>query len=129
MLILKVVGVGLTAVVLLVMLRRERPEMAVQLSLAAATIILLFLLPQLTTVMRLLETLSLRAHIQLAYLDSVLRIIGIAYLAEFGAQVARDAGEGALAMKIELGGKLLILLVAIPIVSAILQLVLHLLQA
>jgi len=53
----------------------------------------------------------------------ILKVIGIAYIAEFGAQVCRDAGEGAVAAKVELAGKALVLLLALPIVYAILDFV------
>src|SRR5579875_1140638 len=95
--ILRVVGFGVAAAALLVLLRRERPEMALVLSLAAGALLLLFVLPLLGQVTTLLEAMTTKAHVRLLFFDSVLKIVGVAYLAEFGAQVARDAGEGALA--------------------------------
>ena len=56
-----------------------------------------------------------------AVLETVLKIIGIAYIAEFGAQVTRDAGQGSIAAKIELAGKVLILIMAIPIINVIIE--------
>jgi stage III sporulation protein AD len=125
--VLKVVGVGVAAAILLSLLRRERPEMAVILSLGAGLALLIYVLPSIGQVTTLLGALSTRAHVRLLYFDNVLRIIGIAYLAEFGAHVARDAGETAIAAKVELAAKVLILVLALPIVSAILDLVLKLL--
>ena len=110
--------------VLISVLRRERSEFAVLLSLAAGAVLFLLILPQLAQALRLIEELALLAHVRLLYIDVVLRVIGIAYLAEFAAQVARDAGEGALAQKVELGGKVLILVLAVPIVGALVHLVL-----
>ncbi len=122
------VGATLVMVVLLAVVRQARAEMGIQLGIAAAATIFLILLPQIALAVRLLETVALKAHIELRFLDVVLRVIGIAYLAEFGAQVARDAGEGALAQKLELGGKVLILVLAIPVVNALLSLVLGLMR-
>jgi stage III sporulation protein AD len=56
----------------------------------------------------------------------VLKIIGIAYIAEFGAQIVRDAGQESIASKIELAGKVLILVLAIPIISIIIETVMKL---
>lgn len=128
MLILRIVGFGLTAMVLLVLLRKERPELAVILSLAAGVLIFLIILPQLASAIRLLQDLSVRAGVRLEYLDTLLKIIGIAYLAEFAAQVCRDAGESSIGTKIEVAGKVLILLLALPIVSAILDIILRLVR-
>lgn len=117
-------GVALAGVVLIGILRRERPEFAVLLSLAVGAVLFLLILPKVAQALRLIDELALLAHVRLLYIDVVLRIIGIAYLAEFAAQVSRDAGEGALAQKLELGGKVLILVLAVPIVGALVHLVL-----
>jgi len=121
--ILRVVGVALLAAVLLSLLRRERPEIAVQLGLVVGVVILLFVLPIVGRVVASFRDLSLRADVEFQYMSLILKVIGIAYIAEFGAQVCRDAGEGAVAAKVELAGKALVLLLALPIVYAILDLV------
>ncbi len=117
-------GVALASVVLINVLRRERPEFAVLLSLAAGAVLFLLILPQVAQAIRLIDELAALSRVHVVYIDVVLRIIGIAYLAEFAAQVSRDAGEGALAQKVELGGKVLILVLAVPIVGALVHLVL-----
>ncbi len=53
----------------------------------------------------MVQTLANEAHVQTVYVETILKIIGIAYIAEFGAQISKDAGQGAIAGKIELGGK------------------------
>jgi len=120
--ILQIVGVGLAAAVLVVVLRKERPDMALLLSLAAGVVIFLFIVPQVAQVARLLEELTVRAHVKLLFITSILKIIGIAYLSEFAGQVCRDAGQEAIASKIEMAGKIIILALAIPIISAVLDL-------
>lgn len=115
---------ALTSVVLISVLRRERPEFATLLSLGAGAFLFLMVLPQVILAVHLIEEMTLLTHVRIAYIDVVLRIIGIAYLAEFAAQVSRDSGEGALAQKVELGAKVLILVLAVPIVGALVQLVL-----
>jgi stage III sporulation protein AD len=53
----------------------------------------------------------------------VLKITGIAYIAEFGAEVCKDAGEGSIASKIELAGKVTIIVLAVPIITSLLDLI------
>jgi len=67
--------------------------------------------------------------LNLVFLETILKIIGIAYIAEFGAQMTRDAGQGAIASKIELAGKVLILVMAVPIIQIIIETVIDLLPA
>ncbi len=90
-------------------------------------IIFLFLLDEITKVIHLLETIAQKANLNVMYFQTMLKIIGIAYIAEFGAQIAKDAGQAAIATKIELAGKVLILVLAIPIITAVIEMVLSLL--
>jgi stage III sporulation protein AD len=121
--IIQIAGFGLVVVVLLALLRPERPELAVQLGLVAGVAIFMLLVPRLFLVLELLQDLAARAGVTPAYTASLLRILGIAYIADFSGQLCRDAGEGAIASRIELAGKVLILLLALPIVRGILELV------
>jgi stage III sporulation protein AD len=125
--VLTLVGFALVAVVALVLLRPLRPEIATLLALAAAVLIFSSLLPDIAAIVRVLQGLARQGGLDVAYLAAVLRIVGVAYVAEFGAQVARDAGEGAVAAKVELGGKILILAMAVPILLGVLELVVRLL--
>ncbi len=63
--------------------------------------------------------------VQTFYLETILKIIGIAYITELGANVTRDAGLNSIAGKIELAGKIFILLLAIPIISAVVEVILN----
>lgn len=75
----------------------------------------------------MVERLSVNAHVNMIYVETILKIIGIAYIAEFGAQITKDAGQGAIASKIELGGKILILAMAIPILTVIIETIISML--
>jgi stage III sporulation protein AD len=70
--------------------------------------------------------LAVRSNINMVFLKTILKIIGIAYIAEFGAQIVRDAGMEAIASKIELSGKILIMVMAIPIITVIVETVMKL---
>ncbi len=87
-------------------------------------VIFLFLIDQVYEIIRMVERIAINANVNLIYVETILKIIGIAYIAEFGAQITKDAGQGAIASKIELGGKILILTMAIPILSVIIETVL-----
>ncbi|GAF63800.1 stage III sporulation protein SpoIIIAD [Bacillus sp. TS-2] len=72
----------------------------------------------------MLQNVAEQANMNMIYLQTILKIIGVAYIAEFGAQIANDAGQAAIASKIELAGKILILVMAIPILTAVIEMVL-----
>jgi stage III sporulation protein AD len=123
--ILLFLGISLVAVILLTLLRQELPELAVLLSTVVGVIILLKLVGRLTELISAFEYLAAKAQINEVYLETLFKVMGVAYLAGFGGQICRDAGEGALALKLELAGKIIILFLAVPIMVAILEMVLR----
>lgn len=118
---MQVVGLGLVVAVLAVILRGSKPEMAVLLSIAAGIIIFLAMIGRINSVLEVIKDLSARANLSMVYLGTILKIVGIAYVADFGAQICRDAGEGAVASKIEFAAKIIVLVMAVPIVVAVLN--------
>jgi len=124
--IVQIVGLGFIVTLLILTIRSQRPEIAVQISLALAAIIFLIVLAKIEVVLNLFRDLADKANISRMYLNTILKIIGIAYITEFGAQVCRDAGEGAVASKIELAGKILVMVMAIPIIALVLETIIRL---
>lgn len=124
--IVQIVGFGIVATVLALVLRHNKPEMAVFISISVGILLFLLMLGKIGAVLTVLEDLSAKANLSMVYLGTILKIVGIAYLADFGAQICRDAGEGAVATKIEFAAKILVLVLAIPIVVAVLETLLKL---
>jgi stage III sporulation protein AD len=115
----QVVGLALIVTIICVVLKQIRPEIALQLSILAGASIFILIISKIKVITDLLQNLADQANISSYYLLIVLKIVGIAYLAEFGAQICRDAGEGALATKIEVAAKVGVIILAIPIIVAI----------
>ncbi len=122
--IVQVVGLGLIATLLALILKEYRPEMAMQLSIVAGVVIMLLVLNRITAAVEVITETAVAAGINLLYLQTLLRVIGIAYLAEFGAQLCRDAGEGSIASRVELAAKVVILVLAVPVIVEIMEAVL-----
>lgn len=123
----QIVGLALIVTVIGAVLRQFRPEIALQLTILAGVTIFLLILGKIKIIIELLQNLADQASISSYYLLIVLKIVGIAYVAEFGAQICRDAGEGALASKVEIAAKVTVLILAIPIITAILESLIRLL--
>ncbi|GAA0350934.1 stage III sporulation protein AD [Bacillus horti] len=127
--IIQLVGLGFVATILILLIKEQKPIFAFALTAVTGVIIFLFLIDKIAEVINVLESLATNGGIQLVYLKTILQIIGIAYIAEFGAQITRDAGQGAIASKIELAGKILIMVLAIPIITVIIETVMKLIPA
>lgn len=125
--ILQVVGLGLVITILALIIRTQKPEIALFLGLVFGIIIFWLILDKLGEILTVFRHLADDAKIDDLYITSLLKILGIAYITEFGAQICRDAGEGTIASKIELAGKVLILWLALPILVGILEAITRLL--
>jgi stage III sporulation protein AD len=88
----QIVGLALIVTVISVVLKQFRPEIALQLSILAGATIFILILSKIKVIIDLLQSLADQANISSYYLIIVLKIVGVAYLAEFGAQICRDAG-------------------------------------
>ncbi|MCA1030694.1 stage III sporulation protein AD [Bacillus timonensis] len=119
--ILQIVGLGLVSTFLALIIKEQKPTFAFLLVVFVGCVIFLFLIDKIFEIIRMLERIAVNANVNMIYVETILKIIGIAYIAEFGAQITRDANQGAIASKIELGGKILILAMAIPILSVIIE--------
>lgn len=119
--IVKVVSFAFIALFIVLAFKDHRSDIAIHISIAAGIAIFIFMLDKITSILQLLQQLSLKANIDFVYLNIVFKILGIAYLASFCSEICKDAGQGNLASKVEFAGKILILVLAIPILMAVLQ--------
>lgn len=124
--VFQVAILGVVFSLILALLRNERPEMGVMLSLAAGVFILLLIAPKAVGVMVVFKDMAERAGVGSTYLGVALKVLGIAYIADFAAALCRDAGEELLASRVELAGKIFILVAALPVIEGVLQLILSL---
>ncbi len=121
-------AVVLIAAILVVFLQSSRlPVLGMILSLATGLLILMIILPRLSQVVQVFNQVANKANLNSIHLNTLLKIIAITYVAEFGGQMCKDVGQGALASKIELSAKVLIMLLAIPIIVSILDSIIGLL--
>ena len=123
--IVKIIGVGLIALIIIIILKQYKSEFAIYVSLIAGAIILLMVFSKLSSIVLLLTNLSNKTGINSDFLKILLKITGIAILTEFAVSICKDSGENAIANKIDLGGKIIIVSISIPIITALLELVLQ----
>lgn len=125
--IIQIIGLGLIATILILIVKEQKPMFAFLIATTAGILIFLFVIGKIGAVIDVLERMAESSGMDEIHLKTILKIIGIAYIAEFGAQIVRDAGQESIASKIELAGKVLILVLAVPIISIIIETVMKLL--
>ncbi|SHF01996.1 MULTISPECIES: stage III sporulation protein AD [Caloramator] len=125
--IVQIVLMALILAVILTLLSKEKKEIAIQVSILFGIVIFFMMLTKFTVVIQAMQEIALKANIDYTYVNIVFKIIAISYIASFGIEICKDIGQSSLASKIEFAGKILILVMAIPIIMAVMEMVLKLL--
>jgi len=127
--IVQIVLIGIVATLLYIILKDINPSYAFFILLITSILIITIVIKQIGVIIQLLQSLGQQASVNPFYVETILKIIGIAYITELGANITRDAGLSSVASKIELAGKIFILLLAIPIISAVVEVILNFIPA
>ena len=125
--IVKIIGVGLVALILIIILKQYKPEFTIYVSIIAGAIILLMVMDKLYSIINLLSNISQKAGIGNEFLKIILKITGIAILTEFAVSICKDSGETAIASKVDMGGKVIMVSMTIPIMAGLLETLLKIL--
>ena len=123
--VIKIIGIGLLALIIIVILKQYKPEFAIYVSMIAGVLILVLSIQKLTGIINLLQSLANKTYINKSFLSILLKITGIAFITEFAVSICSDAGEKAIASKIEIGSKVIIIAMSIPIITSLLELVIE----
>ncbi len=125
--IFKIIGVGLITCIAALIIKPVRSDFAMLISMVGGVIILVMILSSLATAINLISSIANQTGIDSNLLSLVFKIIGVGYLTEFTASLCADTGSSGLGDKVLLGGKVVILVMALPIITSILSIVMELL--
>ena len=126
--IFTVVGLAVTAAILAVLLRQYKPEYAMLTGLAAGIMILVYVVVASKPVISEASALLGKANIKSSYGMILLKSLGICFVAQLASDACRDAGESAIASKIELAGKFAVIIIALPFFEQVAELAIKLLS-
>ncbi len=121
--IFKLLGFAVIATVLIVVIKEQRKEIALILSVFTAIAIIAYAMTQMSGVITMLESLIEKSGISKDFMLIIFKVIGIAYLVEFGKNICMDAGQSAIATKLEMAGKVMIVVLSVPLINALLSVI------
>lgn len=125
--IFKIIGIGLISLIIIIMLKQYKPEYAIYVSILAGILILYLVMDKLTGIINLINSIANKASVNTKFIALLMKITGIAFLSEFAVSICKDSGESAIASKIELGSKIVIISMSIPIITSLLELIIKIL--
>lgn len=119
--ITKIIGIAFVTLIIVIILKQYKPEFAMYASILGGAIILLISLSKIDGIINLIQNIASKTAINGQFLGIILKITGIAFLTEFAVSICKDSGETAIANKVDIGGKVIIIAISIPIISALLE--------
>ena len=125
--VIKIIGIGLIALILIIILKQYKPEFVIYVSLIAGALILTLTFSKISGIIELINSLSSKASINQEFIKLLIKITGIAILTEFAVSICKDTGETAIASKIDMGGKVIMVSMSVPIIAGLLETIIKIL--
>ena len=125
--IIKIIGIGLASLILIIILKQYKPEFAIYVSLLAGALILALIFSKISGIIDLINNLTNKISIHKEFVTLLIKITGIAILTEFAVSICKDSGETAIASKVDMGGKVIMVSMTIPIMAGLLETLLKIL--
>lgn len=125
--ILKIALIGVVAGVLVAAVRQKQPELGMQTGIVAGLIIFIYVLDYIVTAVDYVKDIVSTYSIPMDAITIVIKIVGIAYICEFAVHVLKDTGENALAAKVEVAGRVFIVVLSLPVLSAFMNMIIGML--
>ena len=117
----RVALLGIAGVLLALQLKSLKSEYSIYLCLGVSALIFWYMTEQLGSILEGLEMIQVTLPLNAGYIRTLIKIVGITYIAEFASDLCKDAGYQAVAGQIQMFGKLSVLAVSIPILTALLD--------
>lgn len=119
--IFKVVSFCIIATILIIIIKQQKPEIALLLTIVAAISVMLFAIYKMGDIFNLLDNLAGKSGISKDFLVIIIKVTIIAYIVEFGKNICTDAGQSAIATKLEMAGKVIIVTLSLPIINSLIN--------
>lgn len=112
--IFKIGLIGILTAIIAVFIKKERGELALLISISGCVLIFFYILSQMQLVLQFLNELLDMVAIEESYYLQLLKMLGVAYIAEFASSICKDSGHQSLSGMVELFAKMSIVALSIP---------------
>jgi len=127
--IFEIIAIGVIGALLSVTLKSYRPEYGLMTGIVTGILIILLTTKNFITVINEIGQIVNKTGINTEYFKITLKVIGISYITQFAAEVCKDAGENAIAAKVDAAGKICVMLLTVPVISGFLNMIINMLNA
>lgn len=121
MTMVKIALLGVAGTLLALQFKSGKSEYGTYLSVAVSLVLFYFMSSRLETIVEAVELIRSMIHVDSLYVEAMLKMLGVTYIAEFASGICKDAGYQAIAGQIEIFARLTILALSMPVLTALLQ--------
>lgn len=121
--IVAVAVISVVTALLCLLLKSVKPELALATAVTASVVLLLYLLTCFSPITTLISSLMVKTSVPTDFVRAIFRALGICLITSFASESCTDAGQTALAAKVELAGKLAVVIVCIPMLTEVIALI------
>lgn len=121
--LIRIAVMGVIAALLAIVITERKPEMGLMIGLVFGVIVLLMVASKAGAVINLIRSTADKAGMDAKLLVPVFKVVGMAYITQFSADACKDAGQNSIASKVEIAGKIMMLVVAVPIATSLIEIV------
>ena len=122
--IFRITAFAVCGAVLSLVLKEYKPHMAVCLGILCALFLFLEVLQQINYIFVSARSIASGLSVNGEYIETIIKIIGVSYISRFGTEICRDAGQNAIAANLELAGKIIIVVLSLPLLISVINLIL-----
>ncbi len=121
--IFKIISIALLTTITTILLKQVKPELAIFSTVAGSVILFLMIIDSLEEVLKVFTGIVEKSNVDVGMFSTLLKIVGVGYITEFGANICVDAGNSSMADKIFFAGKLTIIVLSFPIINSLLEII------
>ena len=125
--VIKVIGIGFITLIITIILKEYRKEYYIYALLIGGALIIIYSLGTIKSIISFINDLSNNKNYNNEFITLLLKLTGISILIEYAVSICKDAGENAIANKIDFGGKIIVISMSIPVISVTLEALMKLL--
>lgn len=126
--IIKIIGIAFITVIFTIILKEYKKDFAIYAVIIGGSLILFYSIETISSIINFINTLSNKSNISSEFIKLLIKITSISILIEFAVSICKDCGENAIAQKLDLGGKAIVISMSIPVISTMLNGLLELLS-
>ena len=125
--IIKIIGIAFITVIFTIILKEYKKDFAIYAVIIGGSLILFYSMETISSIINFINTLSNKSNISGEFIKLLIKITSISILIEFAVSICKDCGENAIAQKLDLGGKVIVISMSVPVISTMLNGLLELL--